>query len=140
MSALGTREMIQGVGLDGQFWHRPLTSNFCLTLVLRTSRTSEPERSSSSLLLQASRSIRSTSSARLSRLNKLKSFKQVQGWLRRSQLTTTMNVYIHQVDDGLGSADAWDDILGDARGHLGATEGPEAVQNATESKPSKRHG
>jgi integrase len=41
-----------------------------------------------------------------------KSLKQVQGWLRHSQLTTTMNVYIHQVDDGLGSADAWDDILG----------------------------
>jgi integrase len=40
-----------------------------------------------------------------------KSLKQVQGWLRHSQLTTTMNVYIHQVDDGLGSADAWDDIL-----------------------------
>ncbi len=44
-----------------------------------------------------------------------KSLKQVQGWLRHSQLTTTMNVYIHQVDDGLGSADAWDEILGDAR-------------------------
>jgi integrase len=40
-----------------------------------------------------------------------KSLKQVQGWLRHSQLTTTMNVYIHQVDDGLGDADAWDDIL-----------------------------
>ncbi len=33
--------------------------------------------------------------------------KQVQGWLRHSQLTTTMNVYTHQVDDGLGSADVW---------------------------------
>ncbi len=42
--------------------------------------------------------------------------KQVQGWLRHSQLTTTMNVYIHQVDDGLGSADAWESILGDAPG------------------------
>lgn len=40
-----------------------------------------------------------------------KTLKQVQGWLRHAQLTTTMNVYIHQVDDGLGSADAWDDIL-----------------------------
>ena len=40
-----------------------------------------------------------------------KSLKQVQGWLRHSQLTTTMNVYIHQVDDGLGGADAWDEIL-----------------------------
>jgi integrase len=37
--------------------------------------------------------------------------KQVQGWLRHSQITTTMNVYIHRVDDRLGGADAWDDIL-----------------------------
>jgi hypothetical protein len=44
-------------------------------------------------------------------LARSKSPKQVQGWLRHSQLTTTMNVYIHQVDDGLGSADAWDEIL-----------------------------
>jgi integrase len=41
-----------------------------------------------------------------------KSLEQVQGWLRHSQLTTTMNVSINQVDDGLGSADAWYDILG----------------------------
>jgi integrase len=41
-----------------------------------------------------------------------KTLKQVQGWLRHSNLTTTMNVYIDQVDDGLGSADVWDDILG----------------------------
>jgi integrase len=34
-----------------------------------------------------------------------KNVKQVQVWLRHSQLTTTMNVYINQVDDGLGSAD-----------------------------------
>jgi integrase len=40
-----------------------------------------------------------------------KTLKQVQGWLRHAQLTTTMNVYIHQVDDGLGPADAWDEIL-----------------------------
>jgi integrase len=40
-----------------------------------------------------------------------KTLKQVQGWLRHSQLTTTMNVYIHDVDAGLGGADAWDDIL-----------------------------
>lgn len=55
-----------------------------------------------------------------------KSLKQVQGWLRHSQLTTTMNVYIHEVDDGLGSADAWDDILpgsGQRWGNSGATSG-----------------
>jgi hypothetical protein len=27
-------------------------------------------------------------------------------------MTTTMNVYIDQVDGGLGSADVWDEILG----------------------------
>ena len=31
-----------------------------------------------------------------------------------------MNVYITQVDDGLGGADAWDEILGDTWGHPGA--------------------
>jgi integrase len=40
-----------------------------------------------------------------------KTLKQVQGWLRHSQLTTTLNVYIQQVDDGLGGAAVWDDIL-----------------------------
>jgi hypothetical protein len=61
-----------------------------------------------------------------------KSLKQVQGWLRHSQLTTTMNVYIHQVDDGLGGTEAWDEILAggaDARGHLGATGHPETAAN-----------
>src|SRR3954471_17288333 len=56
-----------------------------------------------------------------------KTLKQVQGWLRHSQLTTTMNVYIHQVDDGLGTADAWDEILPanasrDARPPRGGTD------------------
>jgi integrase len=60
-----------------------------------------------------------------------KTLKQVQGWLRHSQLTTTMNIYINQVDDGLGSADAWDDILGDTRGHPGATGHPETAANQT---------
>jgi integrase len=40
-----------------------------------------------------------------------KTLKQVQGWLRHSQLATTLSVYINQVDGGLGSADAWDTIL-----------------------------
>jgi integrase len=59
-----------------------------------------------------------------------KTLKQVQGWLRHSQLTTTMNVYINQVDDGLGSADAWDDILGASGATTGATEHPETAANA----------
>jgi integrase len=61
-----------------------------------------------------------------------KTLKQVQGWLRHSQLTTTMNVYITQVDDGLGGADAWDDILaesGATGGHPGATGHPETATN-----------
>jgi integrase len=61
-----------------------------------------------------------------------KVLEQVQGWLRHSQLTTTMNVYIHQVDDGLGSAAAWDEILpasGDFTG--GATrDGIEQIEPA----------
>jgi integrase len=59
-----------------------------------------------------------------------KTLKQVQGWLRHSQLTTTMNVYIQQVDDGLGGADAWDSIL-PGWGNLGATQHPETAANDT---------
>ncbi len=59
-----------------------------------------------------------------------KNLKQVQGWLRHSQLTTTLNVYIHDVDDGLGGADAWDSMLGGATwGHPGATERPGTAAN-----------
>jgi integrase len=53
-----------------------------------------------------------------------KNLKQIQGWLRHSQLTTTLNIYIHDVDDGLGGADVWDDMLGNSWGHRGATEPP----------------
>ena len=63
-----------------------------------------------------------------------KTLKQVQGWLRHSQLTTTMNVYINQVDDGLGAADMWDDILPGSEatwGHPGATQRPETAANPT---------
>jgi len=60
-----------------------------------------------------------------------KTLKQVQGWLRHAQLTTTKNIYIDQVDGGLGGADVWDDILdGDAWGHRGATEPQEAPAKA----------
>ena len=58
-----------------------------------------------------------------------KNLKQVQGWLRHSQLTTTLTHYIHETDSGLGSADAWDGILGDDWGHRGATESPEKAEN-----------
>ena len=49
-----------------------------------------------------------------------KTLKQVQGWLRHSKLSTTLDVYIHQTDSGLGSADVWDEIL-PAWGNGGAT-------------------
>jgi integrase len=58
-----------------------------------------------------------------------KTLKQVQGWLRHAQLTTTMNVYIEQVDDRLGGAAAWDDIL-PGWGHPGATGHPETAANS----------
>jgi integrase len=57
-----------------------------------------------------------------------KNLKQVQGWLRHSQLTTTLNVYIHETDDGLGGADVWDDVLGGGWGHRGATQHPEVAE------------
>jgi hypothetical protein len=57
------------------------------------------------------------------------------GWLRHSQLTTTMNVYIHQVDDGLGSADVGDDILPAPGATPGATEHPETAANARSAHP-----
>jgi integrase len=65
-----------------------------------------------------------------------KTLKQVQGWLRHSQLTTTMNVYIQQVDDRLGGADAWDDIL-PGWGHPGATEHPDTAANGTPSESNE---
>jgi integrase len=55
-----------------------------------------------------------------------KNLKQVQGFLRHSQLTTTMNVYINQVDDGLGGADLWDDLL-DPRAQVREPSGDEVA-------------
>jgi hypothetical protein len=46
-----------------------------------------------------------------------------------------MNIYTHTDDEGLGSADAFDELLGaDAlrsRGNPGATEHPETAANRT---------
>jgi integrase len=64
-----------------------------------------------------------------------KTLKQVQGWLRHSQLTTTMNVYITQVDGGLGGADAWDEILGDAWDHAGG-EPRQTIDATSRQAPS----
>jgi integrase len=37
---------------------------------------------------------------------------QAQAWLRHAQLTTTMNTYTHLDDEGMGGAEAFDQILG----------------------------
>lgn len=37
---------------------------------------------------------------------------QAQAWLRHSQLMTTMNIYTHLDDEGMGGAEAFDEILG----------------------------
>jgi integrase len=66
-----------------------------------------------------------------------KTLKQVQGWLRHSRLSTTMDVYIQQVDDGLGGADAWDDIL-PGWGNSGATPQPETAPNGTLAETPER--
>jgi|SRR5215203_856737 len=55
--------------------------------------------------------------------------RRVQRWLGHSQLTTTMNVYVHDLDDGLGGADDLDGLWG----HPGATEGPQTAANANGS-------
>jgi len=44
--------------------------------------------------------------------------RQVQRRLGHSQLTTTMNVYVHELDDGLAGGDALDEVLwGHPGGH-----------------------
>lgn len=48
--------------------------------------------------------------------------KQVQGWLRHSRLTTTMDIYVHDVDDGLGGAEVWDGVDWALRDTAGDTE------------------
>jgi integrase len=61
--------------------------------------------------------------------------RQVQGWLRHSRLTTTMDVYIHDVDDGLGDADVWDSIdFGDTAGDTDALQTP---ASPTEAEPQE---
>jgi integrase len=56
---------------------------------------------------------------------------QAQGWLRHAQLMTTMNIYTGLDDDGLGGADAFDEILAadSLRVHPGSTGVPETAAN-----------
>ena len=62
-----------------------------------------------------------------------KDLKQVQGWLRHGQLSTTLNVYIHEVDGGLGGGDVWENI-GAEWGHPGATDHPQPSANENGSE------
>lgn len=50
----------------------------------------------------------------------------MQGWLRHAQLTTTLNVYIHDVDAGLGDASVWDTML-EAGGPNGGPTSPDST-------------
>jgi integrase len=59
-----------------------------------------------------------------------KNVKQVQGWLRHAELTTTLRHYVHEVDDGLGSADFWDELA------IGATDGATAHPDSAEPRKS----
>lgn len=64
---------------------------------------------------------------------------QARAWARHAQVTTTMR-YTHQDDDGMGSADGFDELLGagtkwgNARGNLGATGHPETATDGTPVK------
>jgi hypothetical protein len=71
-----------------------------------------------------------------------KSSKQVQGWLRHAQHTTTMNLYVEQVDAGLGGAHVWEEIVprwgqDGAKGHPETAENgapPEGAQTVSQSQ------
>ena len=54
---------------------------------------------------------------------------------RHSQLTTTMNVYIDQVDGGLDGADAWDEILHGAKQNEPAQPGTATNDADTVANP-----
>ena len=71
-------------------------------------------------------------------LSQGKNLKQVQGWLRHSQLTTTLNAYIHETDDGLGGADVWDGVLAPPGANLGppqVREQPKSARVRCSQKP-----
>ena len=54
--------------------------------------------------------------------------RQVQRWLGQSQLMTTMNIYVTDLDDGLGGAEELDGLWG----HPGATDHPQTAANGTD--------
>lgn len=57
---------------------------------------------------------------------------QAQAWLRPAQLTTTMNTYAHLDDEGMGSAEALDEVLGAGTAWDLAAEDEAAEQEAEE--------
>lgn len=73
---------------------------------------------------------------------------QAQAWARHGQLTTTMNVYTHVDDEGLGGAEAFDELLGiealreqaDERqdADLGSTPGPPGTPRVTQTPGESR--
>jgi hypothetical protein len=52
-----------------------------------------------------------------------------QRWLGHSQLMTTMNIYVTDLDDGLGGAEELDGLWG----HPGATDHPQTATNGNGS-------
>jgi hypothetical protein len=60
----------------------------------------------------------------------------VQGWLRHAKLSTTHDVYIHPVDDGLGGAEILDEIL-PVGGQRGAIGHPEIAADGTPADPDE---
>jgi site-specific recombinase XerC len=69
-----------------------------------------------------------------------KQLAQMQGWLRHSQLSTTLDIYTHPVDDGLGGADVWDEIVpvSAIRGKPGTPDHSESATSS--SQPASANG
>ena len=105
-------------------WHRP--------------KVVEDERGEPIGITRGWRSTRSGKACGSLLLAQGKNLKQVQGWLRHSQLTTTLNVYIHDVDDGLGGADAWDTMLSLESGPVAPRVAPERRQEALRNQETSQ--
>jgi Phage integrase family len=60
--------------------------------------------------------------------------RQVQRWLGHSQLTTTMNIYVHELDDGLGRAETSTDC-GDTGGTPKTRRQPQTGRTRTGKIP-----
>ena len=68
-----------------------------------------------------------------------KNIKQVQEWLGHHSATFTLATYVHLMDDGLGSADALDSALADAR-RLAVEGGTPGVHTDAENGRSDEPG